>query len=169
MLSNNKIKDYSIKVFELWKKSNIILPRNAIVNIYHHLGINELSKVGATFMNTVNMDYSLSFVSMIPRQMYPMHYHRIKRESFYVLYGDLIVNLDDEEYVLKEGDMLNIERGQYHSFKTFGGVVFEEISTEYVPNDSIYSLIDIQKTLYSERRTTLKMNDWEELVTNEKR
>lgn len=150
-------------VFAVLDKSNIVIPNTATINIYHHCGRENFQKTGAVFINIVNRDYCKSYVVMIPNQQYPCHYHKIKTETFYVLYGMLGVTVDEMTYQLKAGEMINIERGQNHMFWSDSGVVFEEISTMYTQNDSFYLDMNIQRTSYAQRRTTITAKEWKEL------
>lgn len=163
MCQEQIIDEYIQKALNIFNSANIVLPNEATVNIYHHCGKEHINETGAMFINVVNRDYCKSYVVMLPHEEYPNHYHRIKTESFYVLYGDLHVIVDGEKTELAAGDMMHVERGQDHSFGSNGGVVFEEISTMYVPNDSIYLDAEIQHTTYDQRRTTIKAKDWKEL------
>lgn len=141
-------------------EAKIVFPKECKVSIYHHKGIHNIYHTGATFMNVVNRDYCKSYVIILPGQKYPNHYHRIKRESFYVLHGSLRVQIEDDNHILNEGEMLHVERGQEHSFWSDQGVIFEEISTMYVANDSVYTDESILKTSYTARRTIIQMDDW---------
>lgn len=148
------------------KNENIVLPQKAQVNIYHHCGLDRFESVGAVFVNIINRDYCKSYVIMKPGQDYPVHYHKIKNETFYVLRGTLRICVNDKEFILSPGEMLNVERGCDHSFGTSKGCIFEEISTMYIPNDSIYLNDEIAKKSYNERRTVLDEKIWEETVAN---
>ena len=76
---------------------------------------------------------------MLPGQENPTHFHKKKEESFIILHGELIVNLENEEHILNPGDILHIPLTHNHSFKTKNGSVFEEISTTHFTDDSYYS------------------------------
>lgn len=167
-LSGNEemIQGFLAEALDMMKKAHIVLPKSANVNIYHHLGADKLTETGAMFINVVNRDYCKSIVAMTPGQAYPNHYHRIKTESFYVLHGELIVTVDGTEHKILPGELLHIDRGQDHSFATKTGTVFEEISTMYVPNDSVYTDENIARTSYSQRRTTLTQEQWKEITEN---
>ncbi len=163
MCQDKIISAFLNKAFGIFKGANLVLPKEATVHIYHHCGKEKIDETGAMFINVVNRDYCKSYVIMLPHEGYPNHYHRIKIESFYVLYGDLEVLVDGVETDLAAGDMIHIDRGQDHSFCSRAGVVFEEISTMYVPNDSIYLDTNVQNTTYEQRRTTIKAKEWREL------
>lgn len=171
-VQNNKdkaLKDFVNEFIAVFSDSGLTMPIETTVNVYHHCGIENIRKTGAVFMNVVNEVYCKSYVIMTLGQHYPDHYHRIKTESFFVHYGTLCVTVDEKEYVLKPGEILNIGRGQNHSFFTDTGTVFEELSTKYVPNDSVYIDEKIAKTTYAERRTTFDSEQWKEIVRKWKR
>lgn len=165
MKSNDEkiLRQYLNSALNMLHIAKIVFPVEAVINIYHHAGIQKVTQEGATFVNVVNRDYSKSYVIMTPGQRYPEHYHRIKTESFYVLYGELTIESDGEVFKLHPGEMHHVERGENHSFRTDLGVVFEEISTMYMPNDSVYTDESILKTSYAQRRTTINGNRWKEI------
>jgi len=160
------ITQYTDECIGMMKAAHIVLPKQATVNIYHHRGKARLAETGAMFINVVNRDYCKSVVVMTAGQSYPNHYHRIKTESFYVLHGELTLTIDGEQHKVLPGELMHIERGQDHAFSTDKGVVFEEISTVYMPNDSVYTDDDIAKTNYTQRRTTLNSDEWKEITEN---
>lgn len=157
------------EAFTLFDEANIVRPKEASIHIYHHNGVENFKKTGAVFINVVNRDYCKSYIIMLQGQNYPGHYHKIKTESFYMLYGSLEVEVDGESRLLKPGDMMHVERGQDHSFWTRTGAVFEEISTMYVPNDSMYLDREVRNRKYDQRRTSVKINEWEEISRKWKR
>ncbi len=152
-----------------FSKAGIVLPKDAVINIYHHNGAGHIRETGAVFINIVNRDYCKSYIVMLQGQNYPCHYHKIKTESFYLLFGSLGVYIEEQEYLLEPGEMLHIERGQDHSFWTDTGAVFEEISTMYMPNDSVYIEQNIRETRYAQRKTSIRMDEWKEISRKWKR
>ena len=82
--------------------------------------------------------------------------HKIKEETFQVLYGDLEVVIDGKEKRLKAGDIQTVLRGSEHSFSSEKGAVFEEISTTHVKNDSYYTDPRIKTLDPMQRKTYLK-------------
>lgn len=158
--------EYIARSVKLMKNAHIVFPKTATVNIYHHMGIDKLSETGAMFINVVNRDYCKSLVVMQPGQAYPNHYHRIKTETFYVLEGEFITNIDGVEHIIYPGEMIHIDRGQDHLFYTRTGTVFEEISTMYVPNDSVYTDEEIARKSYAQRRTSITPEEWKEIIAD---
>jgi len=119
----------------------------------HHYGIKNFTKVGVVLINILNREYAKKILIQLPNQEHPLHYHKLKEETFIVLWGELISNLDGRERVLKPGDYLTVLPGVWHSFKTTTGCVFEEISTTAFADDSVYKDPKIAKLTSSQRKT----------------
>ena len=115
----------------------------------------------------MNGEYCKSYVVQLPGQHYPDHYHKIKIETFYVIWGELIVNCEGVTSVLKPAGIRTIQRGESHSFFTETGAVFEELSTTYLNNDSVYSEKSIQRSTYNFRKTMISFRKLKEVSENE--
>lgn len=119
----------------------------------HHFGVLNFRSVGVVLINVINRAYAKKILVQLPGQAHPMHYHKLKEETFIILWGELISDLDGRERVMKPGDTLTIPPGVWHSFKTDTGCVFEEISTTAYPNDSVYRNPEINMLSSEERKT----------------
>jgi sialic acid synthase SpsE/mannose-6-phosphate isomerase-like protein (cupin superfamily) len=143
------------QIRKLIKDSQILLPRSTYVEISHHYGIDRFAEVGAALIHLINRDYSKIVVIMLAGQTYPLHKHVTKDETYYVLFGSLIVNVAGTEHRLGPGQTLSVARGIEHSFRSDVGVVFEEIATRYIKGDSVYS--DEQINSSSHRKTVVPL------------
>lgn len=154
------------QVKELIKESHVVLPKQGEIKLYHHKGIENFASIGAVFISVIQHDYCKFIVVMLKGQTYPLHYHRIKEESYFILYGDLKVNIEEETVELSKGDLVNVPRRYSHSFSTANGCVFEEVSTAYLNNDSVYDDPNIKNMLTDAKVTSLPLsillNDEEE-------
>ena len=103
----------------------------------------------------INREYAKKILVQLPNQYHPSHFHKKKEETFIVLWGELISNLDDKEYKLYAGDKLTVLPGIWHNFKTEKGCIFEEISTTAYKNDSVYRDNRINKLTSSQRKTVV--------------
>ena len=155
------------QVMELIERSHVVIPDEAIVELYHHKGIEKFLNVGAVFIRIVNGEYCKSYVVQLPGQHYPDHYHKIKIETFYVIWGELIVDCEGITSVLKPAGIRTIQRGESHSFFTETGAVFEELSTTYLNNDSVYSEESIQRSTYDFRKTMISFRKLKKVSENE--
>lgn len=123
------------EIMELVKKSGIVIPKGSEWRIYHHLGPERFADVGATIVTCFNRDYCKKYIVLLPGQTLPTHTHGAKEETFTLLWGDVRA----AETALEVGQTLLVEPGSPHSLTTKGGAVLEEISTRYLPNDSVYA------------------------------
>jgi len=142
------------------KKSQVVLPPYVDIEISHHYGVEKFYKIGGILVNIINRAYTKMLVIMFPGQSYPRHHHVQKDESYHILHGDLEIEINNEVHFLKKGEIISINRGQFHSFKTKTGVIIEEISTTYIQGDSIYEDARINKN--PNRKTLLTI--WPELI-----
>jgi N-acetylneuraminate synthase len=119
----------------------------------HHYGVVNFREVGAVLINVINRTYAKKVLVQLPGQMHPMHYHKLKEETFLVLWGEMISELDGRERLLRPGDTLTVPPGVWHCFRTETGCVFEEISTTAYPNDSVYRDPAINALTSKQRKT----------------
>ena len=104
-------------------------------------------------VNCINREYCKKLIILLPNQKNPMHYHIKKEETFHVLYGNLIIEYENNEKEYNTGEMVLIERGIKHGFYSKTGCIFEEISTTHYGEDSYY--IDKKINENTERKTFL--------------
>jgi hypothetical protein len=112
------------------KKSLVVIPRDSKCELYHHLGMEKFRIFGATILTCFNRDYCKKLIVLLPKQTLPTHSHKIKEETFHLIYGDV----DG----LEVGQTLLILPGTQHSLYSRNGAVLEEISTRYLEGDSTY-------------------------------
>ena len=121
----------------------------------HHYGIENFREVGAVLITVVNREYAKKILVQLPGQRHPLHMHKLKEETFVVVYGDLVIELDGVERTLHPGDQLTVPPGVWHRFHSETGVVFEEISTTAFPKDSYYRDNNIAALSSAERKTVV--------------
>lgn len=139
-------------------EANIYLGDTFEAELSHHYGMKHFRQFGAVIISIVNREYCKKLIVVLPGQQHPDHMHKVKEETFQLLYGDLEVVVDGEEREMKPGDIQTVLRGQMHSFSSRTGAVFEEISTTHVKNDSYYEDPVIAKKDLMERKT--KVYKW---------
>ncbi|MBU6392008.1 MAG: N-acetylneuraminate synthase family protein, partial [Planctomycetes bacterium] len=139
--------------------SRISLPDKVDFELSHHYGIEKFEEWGAAIINCINREYCKKLIILISGQNHPVHHHVKKEETFHVLYGDVTLNLNGIEKEYKAGDMVVVERGVKHSFRSNGGAIFEEISTTHYVGDSYYEDEQILKN--TNRKTEMTFwTDW---------
>lgn len=158
-ITNNHKKIYEIikKIKILLDKSNIILPKNISLEISHHYGLKNFYKTGLTMITLVNNEYCKKILIMLPNQSHPEQFHKLKKETFLILFGEVVVKLDNKPKKLFPGDKLTILPGQKHFFSSGKkGAIIEEISSTHKKSDSYYTDNKIQKN--NNRKTIV--NHW---------
>lgn len=137
-------------------EAGIALGNDFEIELSHHYGIEHFRQTGALIVNLINREYCKKLVVLLPIQQHPNHYHKIKEETFQLLWGDLEVKLEGKAMQMRPGDKLLISRGRWHSFTSKKGAIFEEISTTHIKNDSYYEDERINNLDPIERKTIIE-------------
>jgi N-acetylneuraminate synthase len=146
------------KVYEAVEKINQLLKQASIpvsskwdFELSHHYGLERFYEVGASMASCINREYCKKLIIVLPGQRHPAHFHKVKEETFNVLYGTITFVLDGNRIEAKAGDIITVERGVVHAFESKDGCVFEELSTTHIPGDSYY---EDQSILNNKNRKT---------------
>ncbi len=126
-------------VIDLLKESSVALPRISKCVLSHHYGIEDYEKTGVAMIEVINREYCKKLLVVLPGQSHPNHLHKMKEESFCILYGDLNCTINGVRHELVAGDTVTVERNMSHDFSSIHGCVFEEISTTHYVDDSYYT------------------------------
>ncbi|MCX6901164.1 MAG: N-acetylneuraminate synthase family protein [Verrucomicrobia bacterium] len=139
-------------------EAKIVLGNDVEIELSHHDGIEQFRQTGAIIVSVVNRNYCKKLIIMFPGQKHPAHAHRVKEETFQLLWGDLEVDVDGAVAHMQPGDKALVEPGQMHSFRSCHGAIFEEISSTHRRDDSFYADERINRMDPLERKTIL--TDW---------
>jgi sialic acid synthase SpsE/quercetin dioxygenase-like cupin family protein len=139
----------------LLREARIATGQEFQVELSHHYGMDSFRRFGATIINFFNREYCKKLIILLPGQQHPSHAHLKKEETFQILHGDLRLVLDGKTVQMQPGDIQLVIRGQFHSFSTEKGCVFEEISTTHVRGDSAYEDAKIQALDPAQRKTLI--------------
>jgi N-acetylneuraminate synthase len=137
-------------------EAGIALGDDFEVELSHHYGMKHFRQVGAIIISIINREYCKKLLVILPGQKHPMHMHKVKEETFQLLYGDLTIHLEGKERTMKAGDIQTVLREEKHSFTSNKGAIFEEVSTTHIKNDSYYEDSIIRALDPIERKTILK-------------
>ena len=138
------------------REAGIALGDDYEIEMSHHYGMENFRRVGAIIISFVNRQYCKKLILVLPGQDHPSHGHKVKEETFQVLHGELDVVIDGEPKRLRAGDMQLVRRGQFHSFSTKTGCIFEEVSTTHQRGDSMYEDPEIARLDPMERKTIIQ-------------
>jgi sialic acid synthase SpsE/mannose-6-phosphate isomerase-like protein (cupin superfamily) len=147
------------KLATLLKDSKVTLRNKLTLELSHHYGIDKFERWGCSIINCINREYCKKIILLLPGQENPCHAHKLKEETFHILYGTLQLTLDGKTQTCQAGDIITVERGQPHSFSSPTGAIFEEVSTTHYKNDSYYEDRSIE--LNTNRKTEMTFwADW---------
>jgi sialic acid synthase SpsE/quercetin dioxygenase-like cupin family protein len=136
-------------------EANITTGDDIEIELSHHYGITNFRQNGAVLLNLINREYCEKLIVVLPGQQHPSHLHKIKEETFQLLWGDLEVKLEGQTVKMKPGDKVLVHPGVFHSFGSQTGAIFQEISTRNIKNDSYYEDERIRILDPMERKTIL--------------
>ena len=88
--------------------------------------------------NEVAAGYCGKFLFVFDGQTCPMHYHRQKVETFFVVKGTLRMDLADETREMSPGDVLLMDVNQDHSFTGIGPALLLEVSRPCIVDDNYF-------------------------------
>ena len=132
------VRKFYEQVLAILEASGVTYPNHCDLELSHHYGIDRYEEFGLAMITVVNESYCKKLLVCLPNQKHPPQYHKLKKETFHVLWGDLILTIDNEARPLSVGDVLTIEPGQVHESISQNGAVIEEISSTHYRSDSFY-------------------------------
>jgi sialic acid synthase SpsE/D-lyxose ketol-isomerase len=145
-----KIRD---KIKQLSLNAKVVIPYNARIEISHHYGLKKFSQYGLSMITVYNNHYCKKILFLLKNQIHPEQFHRIKKETFFILYGKIKLetkkknNTKFKSKIMKQGEIYTIQPYEVHRFRSIGkeGAVIEELSTEAKVSDSFYLDKKIEK------------------------
>lgn len=145
-ISNQRetISEIRNKVRHLSIKANLIIPKYSEIEISHHYGLKNFYKYGLSMITIINQAYCKKYLFLIKKQNHPAQFHKIKEETFLILYGKVLLktrfNGHMSKKILIPGQVFTIKNKMIHEFESASnrGAVIEEISTESIKTDSYY-------------------------------
>ena len=86
----------------------------------------------------VNREYCGKVLYLVSGFRCSRHYHKLKDETFYVVDGEVSIELDGQRRTLTKGESVIVERGVVHTFQAAGGcgATIIEFSTHHEDDDS---------------------------------
>lgn len=108
------------------------------IDAYAGVKIHEL--IGAR--NNSSQQQSIAVIDLAPQSKSFKHYHPVVEESYYILNGEAVVLIDDEEHIMQAGDCVCILPGHWHevSNRSQSPVKMLAICTPpWTPDCSVYA------------------------------
>lgn len=118
-----------------------------------HFGFNDFSNIGETEFNVnnnVEQGYCGKFMFMFAGQTCPMHHHRIKHETFFIVKGRVEMELAGKKFIMEQGDRLIVDQNAKHAFTALEDSLILECSRADLVDDSIFEDQRINKIIFGE-------------------
>lgn len=82
--------------------------------------------------------YCGKYLFVFDGQTCPMHRHRIKHETFFIVQGKVRMQSGKRSRVMKAGDVFPVPSWSYHSFTGIGPALLLEVSTPCIISDNYF-------------------------------
>ncbi len=104
-------------------------------------GLNDFEKIGEVefwIANEVDAGYCGKFLFVFDGQSCPVHHHRKKLETFYILFGTVKMKYEGVDRLMMPGDVLKVEREKDHGFTGVGPALLLEVSQPSILDDNYF-------------------------------
>ena len=88
--------------------------------------------------NETKAGYCGKYLFVFDRQTCPMHRHRTKHETFFIVQGKVRMRSGGRSWIMKPGDVFPVPRWTYHSFTGIGPALLLEVSTPCAISDNYF-------------------------------
>jgi len=129
---------------EHFQKWNITMPN--VEPLVLDFGLGDFYKVGHIeywIANENQAGYCAKCLFVFDGQTCPMHSHKEKHETFFIVKGSVKITLDEQIKEMHSGDVLSVNYGQSHSFTGIGPALLLEVSKPCVIDDNYFENPDI--------------------------
>ncbi len=89
----------------------------------------EIGEVECWIANEAEAGYCGKLLFVVDGQTCPMHHHRNKHETFFMVKGRVRMHFDGRDIEMTEGDVLPVPPGRRHAFTGIGPALLLEMST----------------------------------------
>lgn len=116
-----------------------------------HFGFHNFSEIGETEFNVnnnVEQGYCGKFMFQFAGQTCPMHHHRKKHETFFIVKGKVEMELAGKSYILNQGDRLIVDQFAKHRFTALEDSLILESSKPDLVDDSIFDDQKINRIIF---------------------
>ncbi|NQT19917.1 MAG: D-lyxose/D-mannose family sugar isomerase [Planctomycetes bacterium] len=100
---------------------------------FHEIGLIEY-----WIANEIEAGYCGKYLFVFDGQTCPMHHHREKMETFFIVRGTVRMIMDATERRMAAGDVLPVRPGHKHSFSGIGPALLLELSKPCIIADNVF-------------------------------
>jgi N-acetylneuraminate synthase len=119
-----------------------------------HFGLHDFERIGEIefdINNNLEEGYCGKFIFIMKGQTCPMHHHRIKHETFYLVKGTVKMEAGGELTIMKQGDIKVMPQHTPHRFTGLEDSLILECSKPDIMSDSIFEDEKIQAVIDTAR------------------
>ncbi len=116
-----------------------------------HFGKNDFDRIGETEFNVnnnVEQGYCGKFMFLFKGQTCPMHHHRKKHETFFIVKGRIEMELDGKTFTMEQGDTCIVDQRKKHRFTALVDSLVLESSKPDLVDDSIFDDPEINRIIF---------------------
>ena len=107
-----------------------------------HFGLNDFAHIGEIeywIVNDRDNNYCGKFLFLFAGQRCPLHYHKIKDETFFIVRGTVVMEVDGQTRTLRAGDVFKMAPGRKHTFAAQDApALVLEVSLPSISGDNIF-------------------------------
>lgn len=149
-MKQNEIDQYRKQAFDKLENARIRILNYRDIEITD-FGMNNFEKLGLALHIRVNEEeYASKWLVAWPGQWCPNHYHKLIKETFICMNGDVTVWANDSAVTLGPGEMITLLPFTWHKFTSREGCIIEEITTKQHPDDSYFEDSRLSRYVKSE-------------------
>ena len=115
-----------------------------------HFGLHDFEHTGEVefdINNNIQEGYCGKFIVIFKGQTCPMHHHRIKHETFYLVKGMVKMEANGEVFTMKQGDIKIMPQNTKHRFTALESSLILECSKPDIISDSIFENSNISEII----------------------
>jgi D-lyxose ketol-isomerase len=145
LLKRRDVEHAKNRALEMLQASGIVLSDDQTIEITD-FGKNDYEKIGLGLIIRINEpEYASKWLTILPGQSCPNHYHKKIKETFFIMAGDVNMSMDGKVLEMKPGHRVTLPPGTWHKFSSENGAVIEEITTHQIPDDSYFEDPEIER------------------------
>ena len=115
-----------------------------------HFGFKDFYKTGLIefdINNNIKEGYCGKLIFIFKDQICPMHHHKIKHETFYIIKGKIKMEAAEKTVIMKQGDLFIMDQNIKHRFTGIEDSLVLECSKPDILEDSIFDDENINKSI----------------------
>jgi len=121
-----------------------------------HFGLNDFYNIGETefnINNDVEHGYCGKFIFMFKGQTCPMHHHKKKHETFFLVKGKVAMEFGGQKMIMAQGNRLMMNQNVKHEFTALEDSLILESSMPDLVDDSIFDDQKINKIIFGKEKS----------------